>query len=217
MSNTRKILVFVPILVISCGYVYIDRFHQFRHGGSGRLMALLLSMLLFYVWAALGIRKRRQDSFSDMLVQSSYYVYVFGVLTLTGYFILFNQVAARDWWHRLLHRVEMKDGVNMVPLLFMRSRHLLKYETVGNFFMLMPLGIYLPLLYRYLKNFFVVTLVAMLVSVSIELMQLATNSRIADIDDVILNTAGAAAGFIVYWLLFALVRKPSQQQYRMSS
>jgi glycopeptide antibiotics resistance protein len=48
----------------------------------------------------------------------------------------------------------------------------------------------------------------MLVSVSIELMQLATSYRITDIDDVILNTAGAALGFIIYSIVYPFLIKP---------
>ena len=103
--------------------------------------------------------------------------------------------------------------------LFLKARHLFTYDVVGNFFMLLPLGIYLPLMYRHLKNFFTVTFVAMLVSVSIELMQLSTNFRVTDIDDVVLNTAGAACGFILYFLIQALVGKPlhRSEQYQVSS
>jgi glycopeptide antibiotics resistance protein len=70
--------------------------------------------------------------------------------------------------------------------------------------MLLPLGIYLPLLYkklRKLSGFFTVLLISFLVSVGIELLQLATNYRSTDVDDVILNTSGACAGFFLYQLI----------------
>jgi glycopeptide antibiotics resistance protein len=173
-----------------------------------RLLALVITILLFYVWVAAGIIRRRQDSFFDVLVQSSYYVYIFSVLTLTGYFILFNQVSGHDWWHRMIERVDSRNKVNLQPLLFLRARHLFTYDVTGNLIMLLPLGIYLPLLYKNIRNFFSVTLVAMMVSVSIELMQLATNVRITDIDDVILNTAGASIGFIIYFIIYRVIMRP---------
>jgi glycopeptide antibiotics resistance protein len=50
-----------------------------------------------------------------------------------------------------------------------------------------------------------VLLISFLVSVGIELLQLATNYRSTDIDDVILNTTGACAGFILYQLIKLIV------------
>ena len=219
MNSIKKIIVFVPVLVISCMYAYSQQFQQFFHASSKKQIALVAGALLFFIWVIMSIRKRKQESFFDILVQSSFYVYIFSVLTLTGYFVLFNHVSTHGWWNRVEHRVSSHDGVNLTPFLFLKARHLFTYDVVGNFFMLLPLGIYLPLLYRHLKNFFTVTFVAMLVSVSIELMQLSTNFRITDVDDVVLNTAGAAVGFILYFLIHALVGKPSQGngQYQMSS
>ena len=208
MKNAKKIMVFVPVLIVSSIFLGIHYFHQYLHTTPKRLVALNIAILLFYAWIVIGILRRRQDSFIDVLLQSSFYVYIFSVLTLTGYFILFNQVSAHNWWHKMLERVNRRDGVNLQPLVFMKGHHLLSYEVIGNFIMLLPLGIYLPLLYRKIKGFFSVTLVAMLVSVSIELMQLATSVRVTDIDDVILNTAGASLGFIIYFIIYTLVIKP---------
>ena len=208
MERVKKIAVILPVVLVSCVYAYMSHLQRFQHISGKRLIALIASILLFYLWAAAGIRKRRQHSFFDMLVQSSFYVYIFSVLTLTGYFVLFNQVSVHGWWHKMIQRIDTRDGVNLTAFVFMRARHVLNYEVVGNFIMLLPLGIYLPLLYRNIKNLFTVTFAAMLVSVSIELMQLASNFRITDIDDVILNTAGASAGFIIYCVIRSFVLKP---------
>jgi glycopeptide antibiotics resistance protein len=74
-------------------------------------------------------------------------------------------------------------------------------QVIGNLVMLLPLGIYIPLLFPKLSGFFRVFIICLLVSVSIELMQLITNVRSTDIDDVILNTSGAVVGYIIYKLI----------------
>jgi glycopeptide antibiotics resistance protein len=74
-------------------------------------------------------------------------------------------------------------------------------QVVGNLVMLLPLGIYIPLLFPKLSGFFRVFIICLLVSISIELMQLITNVRSTDIDDVILNTSGAVVGYIIYKLI----------------
>jgi glycopeptide antibiotics resistance protein len=214
MHVVKKIAVVLPVIIISSLYA-VMRHQQFQHAGHRRLAVLVFSMLLFYLWIGIGVYRRRQEGAFVMLVQSSFYIFVFSVLTLTGYFIFFNQVSAHGWWHKLVMRVHSGDGINLNALDFMNRKNKLTYDVVGNSLMLFPLGFYFPLLYRRLTNFFTVSLAALLVSLSIELMQLATNFRISDINDVILNTAGAATGFIVFWLLRMLFIKPtlsSQQQ-----
>ena len=74
-------------------------------------------------------------------------------------------------------------------------------QVIGNLVMLLPLGIYIPLLFPGLSGFFRVFIICLFVSVSIELMQLITSVRSTDIDDVILNTSGAVVGYIVYKFL----------------
>lgn len=74
--------------------------------------------------------------------------------------------------------------------------------------MLLPLGIYLPLLYtrfRKAHSFFTVLLICFLVSVGIEFLQLATSYRSADIDDVILNTLGGGTGVLIYLLIKTII------------
>lgn len=215
MKSIKKIAVFLPVLLVGCKFLYSQYAHQYEQANARRLIMLILAIVLFYAWVAIGIIRRKQNSGFDLLLQSSFYVYIFGVLSLTGYFIFFNQVSSHDWWGKMIERVNNKDGVSFDAFKFLKGRHLLRFETVGNFIMLLPLGIYLPLLYTNLKNFFTVTFVAFLVSVSIELMQLITNVRITDVDDVILNTSGASAGFILYYIFFRLIVNPTRQRDRV--
>ena len=78
--------------------------------------------------------------------------------------------------------------------------------VVGNFVMLMPLGVFYSI---YVKNYKMRFLYVFLFSVSIETMQfvvgliIGCNYRSTDIDDVILNTAGGIIGI----LLFSLLKK----------
>ena len=105
-------------------------------------------------------------------------------------------------------RIVRHDRVNLEPFKTIDIYQTLGKQVLGNFVMLLPLGIYLPLLYTKLRkaySFFAVLLICFLVSVGIELLQLATSYRSADIDDVILNTVGGATGFIIYQLIKAII------------
>src|SRR5436190_17049401 len=102
------------------------------------------------------------------------------------------------------HRIDTHDHVNLEPFKTIDIYQTLGKQILGNFVMLLPLGIYLPLLYTKLRkaySFFAVLLISFLVSDGIELLQLATSYRSTDIDDVILNTLGGGAGFLIYLLI----------------
>ena len=136
-----------------------------------------------------------------MMTQSSFYVYVFMVLTLTGYFILFKEISSHDWWGKLNSRIERRDHVNLKLFEVFKIYKLTDLQVVGNFIMLLPMGIYLPLLYKKLRSFFPVLFACFGVSLLIEFLQLATRYRSADVDDLLLNTAGAIVGFAIYKLV----------------
>jgi glycopeptide antibiotics resistance protein len=152
------------------------------------------------------VAKRKQNSFWQVVLQSSFFVYVFMVLTLTGYFILFRELTYNEWWERMLMRIERRDHVNFDLMEIFRIYKITDKQILGNFVMLLPLGIYLPLLYKNLSGFIPVLLVSLLVAILIEVLQLATSFRSVDIDDVLLNTTGAVIGFILYKIISSLIK-----------
>ena len=181
------------------GIFYLhDHTTLYRHTRGSRLILLALTFILLYGWILAEVLMTKQRTLFQLSVQASFYVYIFMVLTLTGYFILFREVSVHDWWHKMLLRVNHRDHVNLV---FFKIFHIYKIsdtQILGNLAMLLPLGMYLPLRYRRLQHFLVVALVCCLVSVLIETLQLITSFRSADVDDVLLNTVGGCVGF---WLL----------------
>lgn len=68
----------------------------------------------------------------------------------------------------------------------------------GNVVLFVPLGIFLPLLYKPLRRLWRVMLVTALIIVLVEVGQVLTLLGRCDVDDVILNVLGAAIGYGVY-------------------
>jgi len=179
-----------------------------------RASGFILLVLLMYGWFLIMTFRRRQNSFFEGLSLSAFYVYVFAVLTLTGYFILFKELSSQDWWDKMMFRVDKRDHVNLTLFKTMNIYPRFGKQIMGNFVMLSPLGIFLPLLYRRLRKaaaFFVVAFICFLVSAGIELLQLATSYRSADVDDLFLNTLGGAAGFIIFLLLKKIITGKSAE------
>ena len=80
------------------------------------------------------------------------------------------------------------------------------WNVVGNAAMFIPTGIVLPVVYRKLDRFWKVVAAGVLISLSIEILQLPFASRMSDIDDVILNTLGVAVGYGIYAIFKGIKR-----------
>lgn len=208
-SAFKKSLALLPVVILGVFYLH-DHYDTYRHVKSKRLAFLALTLLLLYGWIFLEVAFRKQKNFFQVITQGSFYVYIFMVLTLTGYFILFREVSAHDWWHKMMVRIDRKDHVNLQLFKMFKIYKVLSKQIVGNFIMLLPLGIFLPLLYRRISGFLPVLVVSMLVSTLIELLQLVTSFRSADVDDVFLNTLGACTGFILYKMILLVMGSGSQ-------
>ena len=201
-------IVILPVMIVSLFYFRV-LYHESYSGASfKRAAGLVLSILLLFGWIVFVTIRRKQNDFLEITVQASFFIYVFAVLQLTGYFILFKEISSHEWWDKMNDRIIRHDRVNFEPFKTIDIYQTFGKQILGNFVMLLPLGIYLPLFYTRLRkaySFFAVLLICFLVSASIELLQLATSYRSADIDDVILNTLGGGTGFIIYLLIKTII------------
>jgi glycopeptide antibiotics resistance protein len=209
MNRTlKKLLVILPVMVVALFYLRELYQENYSNASFRRVAGFAFSIFLLFAWIIFVTIRRKQDNFLQTTVQASFFVYVFAVLQLTGYFILFKEISSHGWWDKMNHRIETNDKVNLVPFKTIDIYQTWGKQNLGNFVMLLPFGIYLPLLYQRLRrahNFFVVLLTCFSVSVGIELLQLATSYRSADIDDVLLNTLGGGVGFLIYQLIKVIV------------
>ena len=206
----KKLLVLLPVFILAFFY-FKARYHdEYAVAGLRGKASLALGILIMFIAMFIGIYSRQEKTFLQTFVQSSFLIYIFMVLTLTGYFLLFKEVASHGWWHKVVHRIDHREHVNLEPFLMFKQFKISSKQVIGNSVMLLPLGIFIPLLFRRLTGLLPVFFICLLASVSIELMQLITSYRSTDIDDVILNTAGAVAGYIIY-LLFRTAFVPRSQ------
>ena len=199
--NMKKVAVLIPVFILAFFYFKARYHEEYASAGLRGNASLAFGVSLMFIVMIVGVYKKRQETFLQGFIQSSFLGYVFMVLTLTGYFLLFREVAAHGWWQRVIHRIHEKERINLRPFLMFKQFRWSSEQVLGNFVMLLPLGIYIPLLFPKLSGFFKVFIVCLFVSVSIELMQLITSYRSTDIDDVILNTSGAVIGYVMYKII----------------
>jgi glycopeptide antibiotics resistance protein len=82
-------------------------------------------------------------------------------------------------------------------------------QAVGNLLFLLSIGLLAPIAFPVLNRWSLVPLVALTISVAVEVAQLWIPNRSADVDDVILNVGGALLGFALLRLGRAVLRSSS--------
>lgn len=87
-------------------------------------------------------------------------------------------------------------------------------NLAGNIVMFLPLGLLLPLFWPYFRRGNRTIVCGFLLSVSIELIQLVAGG-VTSVDDVLLNTLGTAAGYVLA-MVFLNRRSDTRQQKRHS-
>lgn len=195
----RKVAVIIPVLVLSYMFVQARYAWEYRTMGFSGVMEIGLNLLPLYCFIILDLFRRKQKTWLQVLFQASFYVYIFAVLNLTLYFVPFRELSGNEWINNQLF--SFKYGINLAPLAIFKSYNILDRQIIGNLIMLVPLGVYLPVLYKRFSSYKKVLWAGMLTSLSIEMTQLMTGLRSTDVDDVILNTIGAVIGYMIYRIL----------------
>lgn len=87
----------------------------------------------------------------------------------------------------------------------------------GNLILLLPMGVFLPILKERFKSLKAVAITGFLISLAIEVFQLLSvlignMGRVVDIDDLILNTIGAVVGYGIFCILSKAVKQFKQKK-----
>lgn len=125
--------------------------------------------------------------------------------------LLFDRDAA---WEGLTYREQLQMNLNLEPLhtirLFIRvllydssayNIRLAIVNLLGNICMFIPLGYFLPRLWKALRKWWRTWLVTLGVMSLVETLQLFTLRGTCDVDDLILNLLGAALGYGLFRLI----------------
>ena len=79
-------------------------------------------------------------------------------------------------------------------------------NVFGNIALFVPIGLLLPLIFKWTRRFFRIILITFLLSFSMELFQYLWGTGSADIDDMLLNILGGLTGYIAYILLKVVLK-----------
>ena len=150
---------------------------------------LLSSLIPFLIMLILfrRVRGKYSTSFSKWhyIIPAVFAVYIIAVFHITGVGTLYDGLTAE--------LEEMKERINLIPFST-------KIDIIGyllNVVMFVPLGFFVPLIWKQMDKLSSSILVGASFSILIELSQLLSY-RGTDIDDLITNTLGAAIGYLIY-------------------
>lgn len=167
-----------------------------------RIILLSCSCLFMYIG---GIKLSKQiGNNKPMKVNLFIFFIIYLILLIT--FTLFDPVWGRHGFNYLIDTNSFKyyidNAVNLVPFktisIYIKNlsynvltRENIIYNLVGNFVCMMPLALFLPLLFKKQQRFLTYCKTIICITLSIELIQFITTSGSCDIDDIILNGSGA--------------------------
>lgn len=148
------------------------------------------------VWTFLRLRTYRAAPRSFSLARealvNAFFFYLLAVVSMTLFPLWIGH------GHGLHGPINFEPIVQTVRMFQLRPAFALK-NVSGNLALLAPLGLLLPLLWPRFRSAARTVLIGLIVSLGIETLQyLLPGIRITDIDDVILNTLGVAAGYALY-------------------
>lgn len=163
------------------------------------VLPILVCGLLWFALVVL-LRARKQATIVYLACLTVFSIYLYKVLDYTLFQFQSLLLLKRFVPDLLLNGIADEDSVNLVPLATLSQGDL--RTSLLNILLMVPFGFGLPFLTR-LRMLQIVGIGA-LSSICIELLQLATGLwahvtfRVADVNDVIFNTAGVAAGCLLF-------------------
>jgi glycopeptide antibiotics resistance protein len=163
----------------------------------------LLTVLLFgLIWTGIVtlLRLKKKKSLAYLIFFTIFYVYIVKVLDYTLFQFQSLVLLKHFMPDLILNGQTVGQDINLVPLITLTVQDL--KTSLLNILLLIPFGFGLPFITDFRMKKIVV--LGALFSIGIELLQLITGRvakitfRIADINDVIFNTAGVAIGYILF-------------------
>ena len=143
-------------------------------------------IILYYLFLR---RINKKQTFLHTMALFVFCYYLFGILTVTG--VGFTK------------SVIFSPNISYVPFIGMITGPI---DTMLNIILFVPMGLFLPLLYKKYDSIKAVALTGLMFSVSIEIVQMFGWGS-SDINDLITNTIGACLGYLIYKVLLKVLPK----------
>ena len=152
------------------------------------LFCILLPCMLYVLIQTKGFHRR--TNFIHMIWVFIFLYYVYLVLETTG--------IGTIWEIGLYPGMKLQEEINLIPF-----RDRISLSMILNVVMFMPLGFFLPMLWKEYQSLVRTAIIGFCFSCGIEFCQLF-NRRVSDVDDLLMNTLGAILGWLI-WIVFSRI------------
>lgn len=121
-------------------------------------------------------------------------------LLLLGYVLFYASLFGREEHEEYRYNLTLFQEIGRYYGVGIRtgSWNLFWLNVIGNICVFIPLGMFLPKLFKRCRNLFFVIVLSLELSLCVEVVQLVTRVGSFDVDDLLLNTIGGILGYIIY-------------------
>ncbi len=164
------------------------------------MFSLALTLIIISIY-----NYKQQKLFERVLKYQEKIHYIIGYLLMFYLLIMLKEVIgfpSISNWQRVLNVQGNIFDPNISLIPFVNG---ILHSDYLNVVMFIPLGFFLPLMWRKYHNGFETIKFGFYLSLFIELSQLFTRFRATDINDLITNTIGAAVGWSIYFVFSKLL------------
>ena len=150
-----------------------------------------------------------KDSTKRKIRFLSVLLFILYVLLLV-YFLFFSEEYGRVTAEERVYRYNLVPFVEIRRFWIYRKQlgmFALITNLFGNVIGFLPFGFILPVILDKMRSGWLIVLAGFGLSVTVEVIQLITKVGCFDVDDMILNTAGAALGYLLFFICDHLRRK----------
>ena len=191
-------------------YAFVEIMPNLMMSEMARLFLLCSSCIFLYAGALIKSKLEENNKAMKANLWIFFALYLVLLITLTLFDPMWGRNGFRlfNWTQEYLD-IYLENSINLVPFktiigyakdLFtsLLDTSTIFFNLFGNLICLMPLSLFIPLLFKKIDNTKKFLISILCVTLGIELVQLITFTGSCDIDDIILNTLGA---FIAYKIL----------------
>lgn len=139
-------------------------------------------------------RKVRGEQ-SQPIGQILFQICVFALLGIYFSYVISLTLSGREAGSR-------SGYVNLILFSTLGNGESWKLTGIENILLFLPYGVLVPMIWKVYRRFWNLGLLAFITSTSIELLQLITRRGFFELDDIVLNTAGAVIGYLGFALFY---------------
>ena len=173
--------------------------------GPGRFLAV--AVVVFALWRAACWRLGRRSGGAFDIRREAVVVLLFGWAVVVAAVVFFPMNIILYDWHGTLSLVPLQSSIDLIRY----STPFTALKNIGgNVLLFVPLGVLLPVLFGKLLRPWPLLWRAAVISAAIELVQIPTQVRATDVDDVIWNVVGALVGLLLLRLTLAVAGRRFQ-------